>query len=72
VVVAVLQEVVVVILQEVVVTILWEVVVVTFKKPKSKIIHCKTNRTVDRAYLEFMVPFMVSYPTPYNIKSSTK
>ncbi len=26
----------------------------------------------NRAYLEFVVPFMVSYPTPYNTKSSTK
>jgi hypothetical protein len=32
----------------------------------------ETNRAMDRAYLESMVPFMVSCLTPYNTKSSTK
>jgi hypothetical protein len=49
-----------------------KVTIVNPKRQKSKIICYRTNKTVDRAYLESMVPFMVSCPTPYDTKSFAK
>jgi hypothetical protein len=56
-----LEEVVLTVLHEVIITTLHEVAVMDPKRPKSKIIHCNTNKIVDKAYLESIVPSMISY-----------
>jgi hypothetical protein len=69
---AVLQEVVVVVLQEVGIMAFSEMAIATPERPKPTTICYKTNKAMDRAYLESIVPFMVSYLTPYNTKSFIK
>jgi hypothetical protein len=59
-----IEEAMVAVLHEVIIVVLREVAVMDPKRPKSNIIHCGTNKTVDKTYLESMVPSMISYSTP--------
>jgi hypothetical protein len=59
-------------LQEVVVVVCQKVVVVDTQQTKIKDYMLQVSRDMHRAYLEYVVPFMIFYPTPYNTKSPTK